>query len=826
MKRFFSLIILLGFFASTVYGATYINGDAIRSPDRTKVFTLPASSGALVKSTDNIATATALAADPADCAVNQYAKSINASGTLTCEAPVVTTNANLTGPITSTGNATAVAAQTGTGSVFVMQDTPTLTTPVIGAATGTSLSVSGQLTSTVVTGTSPLVVSSTTEVANLKAATATLATSATSATTATNLAGGAAGALPYQSASGTTALLGAGTSGQFLKSLGTSVSWVAAPAGGINYITPNHDAEVNATTGWANYADAAATSPVDGTAGAPVTAIAVSAASPLRDTYSYTWAKSAANRQGEGASYAFTISAADKGQVLSISFDYLLSGTYVDNDMGVWIYDVTNATLIQPAPYNILNTGIPQRWQGSFQAASNSTSYRLILHTASTSASAYTLQFDNVQVGPQSKSYGSLITDWISWTPTGTWVANTTYTGQWRRVGDSMEVFVKIVLSGAPTGNLSVTIPSGYTIDSTKLNTAVNSANLGTAASNTGASSSHGAVVWNSSTDVYVIHHTGLSRWNATTPLTWVNLDVITLNFKVPIVGWSSGQLLSSDADTRVVAFQATTSVTAATSSAPFLFTTINKDSHAAYSAATGKFTAPSPGWYQINAKVYTTASTNAILIYINGASVAQGLVNNANNAPALVSELYYLVANDTVEIRPSANVTAAGGSTLNSFSVQKISGPSQIAASESVNARYTTAAGQSIANAATPIIDFGTKDFDSHGSVTTGASWKFTCPSAGKYSVAAHILYNNGSSFTANTLANLRIYKNGVEVSRVGQGIGATALQYVGVSITDTISCVAGDYLDVRTDHGESAARLLIGAATLNTIAISRVGN
>lgn len=58
-------------------------------------------------------------------------------------AGTVTTNANLTGPITSTGNATSIAAQTGTGSVFVMQASPTLTTPDIGVATGTSLSTTG-----------------------------------------------------------------------------------------------------------------------------------------------------------------------------------------------------------------------------------------------------------------------------------------------------------------------------------------------------------------------------------------------------------------------------------------------------------------------------------------------------------------------------------------------------------------------------------------------------------------------------------------------------------------------------------------------------------
>ena len=57
-------------------------------------------------------------------------------------AGTVTTNANLTGPITSVGNATSVAAQTGTGSTFVMQASPTLTTPNIGAATGTSVTLS------------------------------------------------------------------------------------------------------------------------------------------------------------------------------------------------------------------------------------------------------------------------------------------------------------------------------------------------------------------------------------------------------------------------------------------------------------------------------------------------------------------------------------------------------------------------------------------------------------------------------------------------------------------------------------------------------------
>jgi hypothetical protein len=46
-------------------------------------------------------------------------------------AATVVTNANLTGVITSVGNATSIAAQTGSGSTFVVSTSPTITTPVI-----------------------------------------------------------------------------------------------------------------------------------------------------------------------------------------------------------------------------------------------------------------------------------------------------------------------------------------------------------------------------------------------------------------------------------------------------------------------------------------------------------------------------------------------------------------------------------------------------------------------------------------------------------------------------------------------------------------------
>ena len=65
---------------------------------------------------------------------------------------------NLTGVITSVGLSTSIASQTGTGSKFVVDTSPTLVTPNIGVATGTSLTLSGDLT---VSGTTTTISSTT-----------------------------------------------------------------------------------------------------------------------------------------------------------------------------------------------------------------------------------------------------------------------------------------------------------------------------------------------------------------------------------------------------------------------------------------------------------------------------------------------------------------------------------------------------------------------------------------------------------------------------------------------------------------------------------------
>jgi hypothetical protein len=74
------------------------------------------------------------------------------SGSITGNAATVTTNANLTGPITSTGNATSIAAQTGTGTTFVMSASPTLTgTPTLPTGTIATTQTAGNNSTAIAT---------------------------------------------------------------------------------------------------------------------------------------------------------------------------------------------------------------------------------------------------------------------------------------------------------------------------------------------------------------------------------------------------------------------------------------------------------------------------------------------------------------------------------------------------------------------------------------------------------------------------------------------------------------------------------------------------
>ena len=181
-------------------------------------------------------------------------------------------------------------------------------------------------------------------------------------------------------------------------------------AGGINYIT-NTRATTD-TTGYATYADAAATTPADGTGGSANITFTRNTTNPLRDGGDFKIAKDAANRQGEGVGNAFTIDNADKAKRMLISFDYDASDSdYADGDIKLFIYDVTNTSIIRVNGEDLL--GGKGKHHATFQTAADSTSYRLIFHISSTNAAAYDVFLDEISVGPVGVTSSSVSDDII-----------------------------------------------------------------------------------------------------------------------------------------------------------------------------------------------------------------------------------------------------------------------------------------------------------------------------------------------------------------------------------------------------------------------------
>jgi hypothetical protein len=133
-----------------------------------------------------------------------------------------------------------VTGATGNGGGVVFANNATLVAPSLGVATGTSINVTGQLISTVATGTAPLSVASTTRVTNLNAATAGVADSATIAGQANNITATANNIVYVGATANTTSTLAYSTAnnGAYLGISSGQPAWVTpSPSGVTNVAT-------------------------------------------------------------------------------------------------------------------------------------------------------------------------------------------------------------------------------------------------------------------------------------------------------------------------------------------------------------------------------------------------------------------------------------------------------------------------------------------------------------------------------------------------------------------------------------------------------------
>lgn len=551
-----------------------------------------------------------------------------------------------------------------------------------------------------------------------------------------------------------------------------------------NYIT-NPSAEVN-TTGWNLYADAAAAAPVDGTGGTATYLTltrTTTSGEILSGSASFKLAKSANNAQGMGVSTDFTVPRAAASKPHKIIFNYQVTSnfSYTNNDIVVYLYDVSSGTMIQPVPYTLDGSG---KAVCEFQMNGNtSTSYRLIFHVASTNATAYDFIFDAVivwesqttsMINVLDKVYDRTAVGDITGSGWTTYLADfvpyKTKNGSWRLTFNVLGTFTS-------ASSLSLTF-NGVTFKS-------------------GQSQVVSASYFPGSTQAYAQCNAGLSTLTINLPSAYTSImlsgDVALASMPTWAVDFYPVSL-SDGAETRVVAAKYSGTIAGTYNlTTPIQWGTKQIDTHGAVTTGSGwKFTAPVSGIYKVYGTIFGPSSSLGIYLYKNGSLVpgAMGQIAASGHWDNFIGTVE-VNAGDYLDVRPDSGTFSSDSYGYVAF--ERISGPATIAASEKVGARYSTSTAQSAG-----ILNYDTKQYDTHNAVTTGAGWKFTVPVAGRYFIHGKYALNA----TAVSASDTYLQINGVTYSRVYYPV-ATAQGFLPGWGIDIVNLKVGDYIQIYFTTG-----------------------
>lgn len=657
-------------------------------------------------------------------------------------------------------------------------------------------------------------------------------------------------------AASTPARLAIGTDGQVPvadAAAASGLSWKTIQAGAKNYITYNNF-ENNATTGWSLCTVGAVDATTKAVSGAltvgtaaSLSALATTSTNPLAGTYSLQTAAGSAWAQKEGfCSQTYTIDREDLAKPMSFRGYFEIptgsslvtaSGT-TTNSFAVWFYDVTNSAWVQPSGSFSMTqlTGVGVI-QGSLQLPSTCTQFRLVIVAINApTAGALTINWDDFSFGPVVTTVGTPITDWQAYIPAssagfGVLSSSGLY---WRKVGGNVEIRGSITVGTATAVEANIALPPGLTTTTDTNNNTV----CGTYTRAT-SSTAHGGFIVKQNGVTYMLFGPNTAFSNtasiARNPDTGTNVasgEVITIECSIPILGWSSSVTMSSDSDTRVCAARAYNSSTAVGNGAvaTIVYGTVDADSHGAYNSSTGEYTIPTSGWYEIDASAifasasFSAAGTVQLSVYVGGSQKSEigrfyVPATATYNLTVGGGDCIYLNAGQVVTIRinhgEATSRSLAGTSNRNYFSVRRVSGPAVVAASEKIRARYTSASGQTLAVGSTTI-DFATKSFDTHGAVTTGASWKFTAPRADYFDVSACVLT---SADTSTSGCDFYLYKNGSIYAAGRSDKSGTSSSRHADRFATSVYLLAGEYISVVYNNGTAGSLTLFNDSTYNYV-------
>lgn len=595
--------------------------------------------------------------------------------------------------------------------------------------------------------------------------------------------------------------------------------------------------ENNLTTGWSLGTTGALTNGIPTgtpTFGSGTTSLTLGTTNitPINGIYSLTYTASAATTVGNMlASDPLTVPNKFLSKLLPFSFSYQvtsgaanvnMSGTS-SNSFGIAFYDPTNAVwLTNTGNFNFTQSAGVGTCSGTVLMNSNTNTVRMIVYNVNATAGAATLYFDDFYLGPQNNAYGAVMTDWVAFTPTITGFGTPTGVSfVSRRIGDSLFVRGEFV-SGTSTA-VSAQISFGFaggnsnvTMDATK--TPTNSVLGKGMTSVAGTTTYFGSlsVIANAGSAVLLGIRTSTTADSAaaTANIIAANGNFVSVEFSVPISGWSSNVIQSSDTLTQSVAAQAACSTAfAASATTPINFDTVAEDTSGSVttSATAWKFTAPVTGDYFVSVTLLSGTGTATISVFKNG-SLFKSLFSISTTVVLGGTTVLSLKAGDFIDIRPGAAVTLTTSVSTNTVSIYRLANPATIQATDVVAMKYTNTAGTSVANTGDNNVPFATKVYDTTNSYNT-ATGIYTCPVAGRYSVKGTINYTS-ATYGVNNQLICSVYKNGAldTYGDIAPVMAIVTLPF-GSVIDTTVLCNPGDTLEMRAQNTRSA-----GATTLNT--------
>jgi hypothetical protein len=647
--------------------------------------------------------------------------------------------------------------------------------------------------------------------------------------------------------------------------------------GTVNGVNGNGNAELGTTTKW-SLAHSALTNkfPLNvGLAGFPFSAaggsnggsaangnlsLSTVNSGQLAGSYSFSYASSSATTAGDMLiSDAFTIDIEDQAKVLTIKAYYTshsgasncnFSGTS-SNSFGIAIYDVTNGAWIMPAGvWNLVQSSGVGIITGTFQTTSNSTQYQIALFNANATSGAATLYLDDFFVGPQTAPVGPAMNDFKDNSSNYTFggfgsVSNVKIFE--RRVGDTLEVQGYFQVGTTAASTAFIQLP--YAIDTSKYGAASNNQMVGIATNAAGGSGSgpfiqgEGWVLfYDGSTNNQIFW--GNAGVTSTSAYAKLNGNGVTGNnyqysikFSVPIAGWSSNTVMSSDTDTRVCAARSrcvSTSTTISSNVDTWIdFETKDYDTHGAVTSGGGfktssnagawKYTAQVSGFYRISAGLAASSGspTSMDLKFLkNGTEDTrireQGIAGSAS--PGISGSVQLkLNAGDYLEVVASFNANTTVNSSVTAFvNVERFCGPAVVAATEAVAVYGSPQTPSGTISGSASVAKFAATN-DTHGgySASTGL---YTVQVSGWYQCNAMIQVSHSTSSSNN---QAYIYKNGSAAIN-GPFIFASGSSQSSAPVNGIVYCNAGDTLGVYVLSNNTSPTY---TASQSTFSFARTG-